>query len=240
MEILFEDEALLAINKPAGLLVHPLEQGLVPRAEREETCLSLLRAQTGQHLFPVHRLDRATSGVLLFAKSSAAARALCGQFELGSVQKRYSALVRGWMEEPNDCHHPVWNEIRTERLPAQTLLIPAERFEIAVPSKQHSTSRFTLVECQPRSGRYHQIRQHLKHLHHPIVGDTSHGDGFQNRLFRTVFGFHRLFLHAVELCAMHPLTQERITLTAPLPDELAALLLQLRSSQSDLHPQADR
>jgi tRNA pseudouridine65 synthase len=227
METLFEDEALVAVNKPAGLLVHPVEQGLAPRAAREETCLSLMRERCGLHLYPVHRLDRATSGVLLFAKSSEMARALCLQFERGSIQKRYLALARGWMESSLEVDYPVWNEIRTMRLPAQTLLIPTERFELAIASKQHATSRFCLIECLPHSGRYHQIRQHLKHLKHPIVGDTSHGDGFQNQLFRNQFGFNRLYLHATELLVEHPLHQRPLTLTSPLPNELRDLLNQL-------------
>ncbi len=224
---LFEDSSLVVVSKPSGVLVHPMEQGLSPQKVNEETCLSLVRNHCGQHVFPVHRLDRATSGALIFAKSAGAAQSLCNQFERGAVSKKYVALVRGWMPASLNVDHPIWNEIRTERRPAQTLFSCLNAFELNTPSAKHSTSRYSLVQCQPLTGRYHQIRQHLKHLHHPIIGDTAHGDSFHNRFFRTQFHFHRLFLHAQEISFEHPLSQQLTTVQAPLPPELENLLSEL-------------
>jgi tRNA pseudouridine65 synthase len=225
---LFEDTSIVVVNKPSGVLVHPMEQGLAPQNVHEETCLSLIRNHCGQRVFPVHRLDRATSGALLFAKSASVANSLCQQFDRGSVSKKYVALVRGWMPASLHVDHPVWNEIRTERREAQTIFACLKCFELNTPSAKHRTSRYSFVQCEPLTGRYHQIRQHLKHLHHPIIGDTTHGDGFHNRFFRTQFHFHRLFLHAQEISFEHPLSQQLTTLEAPFPPELENLINELR------------
>jgi tRNA pseudouridine65 synthase len=228
MQILFEDESLIAINKPSGMLVHPTEAGLSPQNIREETCLSALRGYCKHHVFPVHRLDRATSGVLIFAKNSLAAAALCTSFEQSNAQKEYIALVRGWMPPDVEVDHPVWNEIRTQRLNAKTSFSLLEKFELPTPSEHHATSRYSLVSAKPHTGRYHQIRQHLKHLSHPIVGDTAHGNGKHNRFFRERFGLQRLFLHSKSLEIMHSMTHIPITLTAEIPEELNTVLSALR------------
>lgn len=223
MERLWEDESLVVFNKPSGLLVHPTEDSLHPSSVPMETCLSLARKIVGKKVFPVHRLDRATSGILIFAKSATAAAKLCEQFSSGGVKKQYKALVRGWLTSSIEVNNPVWNEIRTQRIPACTVFEPMQFYEIPRATGKHQTARYSLVNAFPRTGRYHQIRQHLKHLSHPIIGDTTHGDGTHNRHFREWFGFHRLFLHAQSIDFPHPTTNATIKIEAPLSQDLNCL-----------------
>lgn len=179
--------------------------------------LQLLREQTGQHLYPVHRLDRPTSGVLLFAFDSGTARKLSEMLVSGSVQKEYWALVRGWFLESVELDYPVKND-RGNLQTAQTLFIPKERFIMDYPIGNYPSARYSLVKCFPKTGRWHQIRQHLAHLRHYIVNDRVHGDGKHNRIFKGILQIEPLFLHAHSLQMRHPYTEEPICIQAKLPE----------------------
>jgi tRNA pseudouridine65 synthase len=201
---LYEDSALLAVNKPAGLAVH---RG----AARDRTfALQLVRDQAGRHVHAVHRLDRATSGVLLFALDAGTARRMQERFAAGAVAKRYLALVRGIPPESGVIDHPIPRDEDGPRVPAVTEFRRLAIFE-----------RYALVEASPRTGRRHQIRRHFKHLSHPLIGDVRYGKGEHNRLFRERFGLHRLALHALELAFAHPETGETVRIVAPMPEDLA-------------------
>jgi tRNA pseudouridine65 synthase len=175
--------------------------------------MTALRDQLGRHVFPVHRLDRATSGVLLFALSSEMAAKLQAEFEAGTVRKQYLALVRG--TPPASCvvDHPVPKTEDGPRVPAVT--------EVRTLG---TSGRFSLVLAEPRTGRLHQVRRHLKHLGHPLVGDVNYGRGEINRLFREQYGLHRLFLHAWTLALPHPRTGAPLAACAPVPAELQRVL----------------
>ena len=204
---LYEDEYLLAVNKPAGLAVH---RG----AARDRTfALQLVRNQAGRRVHAVHRLDRATSGVLLFAFDPATARRMQERFEAGSVAKRYLALVRGIPPESGVIDHPIPRDEDGPRVPAVTEFRRLAIFE-----------RYTLMEARPRTGRRHQIRRHFKHISHPLIGDVRYGKGEHNRLFRERFGLHRLALHALALAFEHPQTGEALRIVAPVPEDLAGPL----------------
>ena len=204
---LYQDGVLLAVDKPAGLAVH---RG----AARDRTvALQLVRDRLGRHVHAVHRLDRATSGVLLFALDPATARRLQEQFEAGTVAKRYLALVRGIPPEAGVIDHPISRDVDGPRVPALTEFRRLTTFE-----------RYALVEARPRTGRRHQIRRHFKHLSHPLIGDVRYGKGEHNRLFRDRFGLHRLALHALELAFDHPDTGEPLRIVAPVPEDLAGPL----------------
>jgi tRNA pseudouridine65 synthase len=204
---LFQDGVLLAVDKPAGLAVH---RG----AARDRTvALQIVRDRVGRHVHAVHRLDRATSGVLLFALDPATARRLQEQFEAGTVAKRYLALVRGIPPEEGVIDHPIPRDEDGPRVPALTEFRRLATFE-----------RYALVEARPRTGRRHQIRRHFKHLSHPLIGDVRYGKGEHNRLFRDRFGLHRLALHALELAFEHPETGESVRIVAPVPEDLAGPL----------------
>ena len=199
VRILYRDAAILAAYKPSGLAVH--RSALVGRAP---VMLQALRDSLGQFVYPVHRLARPASGLILFALTAAAARALCGQFREQRVAKTYLAVVRGWPATPGLVEHPVPGASCAPGLPALTAYRCLARVELPIPCGPYACSRYALLELQPRSGRHHQIRRHLKHLSHPIVGDTVYGDGRHNRLFRDVFGCRRLLLQAVRLEFSHP------------------------------------
>jgi tRNA pseudouridine65 synthase len=198
LSILYQDADLVAIDKPAGLLVHP--SGL--DAHEDRTALKLLRNQIGERLWPLHRLDKATSGVLLFARNAGAAREWGLAFEQGRVAKRYVALVRGWPEPAGEIDQPLARdpELPSEgqvRLPAATRYRRLECFDWPFSADgRHPTSRYALMEVEPLTGRRHQIRRHFKHIAHPLVGDTTHGKGAHNRAVAAWLGVHRLWLHS--------------------------------------------
>lgn len=209
--ILHQDPELVAIDKPAGFYVHPPEmQGQQSQPiPKSQNCLSLLRDQLdGRFLYPVHRLDRATSGVLLFALSSETAAALQAQFREKTVKKNYVCVVRGWTEDVGEIHWPVRTLRPGIRKQAHTSYTTLHRIELPhAVGKRYATTRYSLVQAQPRTGRMHQIRQHLAHLAHPIVGDTTYGDPDHNRFFRDTLGIPGLLLKATSLTLQHPGTR---------------------------------
>lgn len=225
IQILFEDEHIVAIHKPAGLLVH---RSYLARRERF-FAMQLTRDLVGCHVFPVHRLDRPTSGVLLFAKSSEVANALCEQFFEHSLEKQYLALVRGNIHESGILDYPLKVELdevgdkhaRQDKAAqdAVTAFKPLLNTEIPYPSGRYPTSRFALVQLTPKTGRKHQLRRHMAHLRHPILGDTTHGDGKQNTFFREHFGINRLWLIAKKLTFTHPVTQTRLSIETELEQQ---------------------
>lgn len=201
LRIVHQDEHLVGIDKPAGLLVHPSALD----AHEERTALKLLRDQLGARVWPLHRLDKGTSGVLLFAKDAGAAREWGLAFEQGRVDKRYLALVRGWPPEHGEITQPL---ARDPELPSagQPQLEACTRYRrlacfewpFSVDGR-HPTSRYALVSVEPLTGRRHQIRRHFKHIAHPLVGDATHGKGAHNRAVAAFLGTQQLWLHAESL-----------------------------------------
>lgn len=223
----FRDEWLVAVDKPAGLLLHRSE------VDRRETrfAVQLVRDALGQPVWPVHRLDRGTSGVLLFALSPDVASALGRTFASDAVEKRYIALVRGWPDGSGLVDHPLApldDASRTmpdrEPQPAVTRFTRLARLEVQAPDGRHATSRYALLELAPQTGRRHQLRRHLKHVAHPIVGDATYGKGPHNRAMAARIGVTRLWLHARSLALAHPVTGARLVLEAPLGPDWERLL----------------
>jgi tRNA pseudouridine65 synthase len=222
LEILYHDPDYVAIHKPSGLLVHP------SRISSDRVCaMTQLRDQLGQWVYPVHRLDRQTSGVLLFALSSEAARAIQETWERREVRKTYLAVVRGWAPERGEIDHPLKQENSDTAVPSLTRFGRLATAELPHPVGRYPTARFSLVRAEPVTGRIHQIRRHLAHLSHPIVGDVPYGDGKQNRFFREHFDLRRLLLMAQELEFDHPTTRDPIQIHAALPPDVAALFQKL-------------
>jgi len=226
LPLLHLDDELAVIDKPAGLLVHP--SGL--DAHEQRTALQLLRDQLGRHVWPLHRLDKATSGVLAFALNADAARRYGAAFENGEVHKRYLALVRGWPAGAGVIDQPLARDPELPStgqplLPALTHYRRLATFEwpFAVDAR-HPTSRYALVEVQPRSGRRHQIRRHFKQIAHPLIGDTTHGKGAHNRAVAAWLGATRLWLHAWELTLPAAAGAAALNFRAPPGAEWRALL----------------
>lgn len=245
LPLLFSDADLAAFDKPSGLPIHAPERTRRARsAESEQTAVALASAQIGP-VFPLHRLDRATSGVWLVARNADAARALSAAFEARRIEKRYLALVRGEIAASGDIDHPVPKDEDGPRVPARTsfvrvatLALPDSMFAEAEALGVRTT--YSLVEASPHTGRFHQIRRHLKHLGHPIVGDVNYGRGEINRFFRERFDLTRLFLHCAALAwssdelerwdtERAPASPPEVRrVSAPLPDALRAVVAALR------------
>ena len=217
LDILYLDDYLAAVNKPPGLLVH--RTGL--DAGETRFALQMLRDQLGQAVWPAHRLDKGTSGVLLFALSAATARTLSQAFETSEgLQKTYQAVVRGWPADAGMTDHPLKrmpDDMRHERTEVQTALThwrTLEHYELPLAQGCFDTTRCALVELQPLTGRRHQLRRHMKHIAHPIVGDATHGKGPLNRALAEWLGVQRLWLHAHTLAIKHPITGDLLQIEA--------------------------
>jgi tRNA pseudouridine65 synthase len=229
--VLYRDDWLIAVHKPAGLLVHRSD------LDRHETrfAVQILRDQIGRAVWPVHRLDRGTSGVLLFALTREVGRAMSGMFEAGAVAKRYLAVVRGYPAPAGEIDHllaPMADEyagLAADRppQPAMTRYRRLATVELPYRVDRYPSSRYALVELVPLTGRRHQLRRHMKHIAHPIIGDATHGKGRHNRLFQDLFGCRRLLLAAVEMRIRHPVTGEPLALHAPLAEDFASVLEKL-------------
>lgn len=215
IDIVFEDETLLAVNKPAGLLVHRSKIA----ADENDCLVDRLRACVKSDLFLIHRLDRATSGVVLLAKSREVAGALGKQFMARNVEKRYLAVVRGWPESEGIIDYPL-PDVRENppRKSALTNWRVLATCTVAIELGKYPEQRYALVEASPQTGRYRQIRKHFHHISHHIVGDTSHGRGDHNRLWRMHFGMHRLLLHAWKLGLRHPTDDSKLEFVAPVDE----------------------
>lgn len=220
LDLLYRDEALAVVNKPAGLLAHRSQIA----AHEDRFLLDQLREQLGQRCFLAHRLDRATSGALLLAFDKATAAALGEQFMGRSVEKTYLAVVRGWTEESGRIEHALDAPGKPEPKPAISHYRRTATIELPYPMSGFETARYSLLAMQPETGRYRQLRRHLKHIHHHLIGDTSHGDGRHNRLFRVEFRCHRMLLHAWRIAFDHPADGRRLNIEAPVDGEFAALL----------------
>ncbi|MDO4643517.1 MAG: tRNA pseudouridine(65) synthase TruC [Cardiobacteriaceae bacterium] len=221
LPILYQDDSIIAINKPAGMLVH---RSVLDRHETTFV-LQTLREQMGRHVYPIHRLDRPTSGVLLFAFDSDSASILNAAFRNQEPQKTYHAIVRGWLPDSGEIDYPLSYQAdkiadrdrQKDKAPqaAQTHYRCLQRSECLFNSDgKHPTSRYSLVALQPKQGRKHQLRRHLKHIYHPIIGDTAHGDNRQNRILREHLGTLRLMLHAQHLQIHHPHTGQLLDIQA--------------------------
>jgi len=224
LEILYQDRYIVAINKPSGLLVHK------SHIDKHETRFALqeLRDQIGQYVYPVHRLDKPTSGVLLFGLSKDVAQKLSEAFRKNEIKKEYIAVVRGYVEEEGTIDHPLKQMLDTkvqkevgitkEEQEAQTAYKRVATIELPYAVGRYAQSRYSLVCLKPQTGRKHQLRRHMKHIHHHMIGDTKHGRGEHNTLFREKFECHRLLLHAYKLSLVHPISKNFLEIKAPLDE----------------------
>lgn len=222
LNIIFQNGDLVAVNKPHGLLVHrsPIA------ADASEFAVQTLRDQLGQHVWPAHRLDRKTSGVLLFALTESMNSAMQRQFMNGEVKKTYIAIVRGHTPDELTIDYPLRREDGVVQ-DAVTHLKTLRYAELPIPFGKHETSRYSLVELTPETGRMHQLRKHMAHIFHPIIGDRPHGCNKQNKLFLEKFQMNTMLLHARRLEFTHPETGEALSIVAPLQSEFSRMLATL-------------
>lgn len=228
LPVLYQDEHLIAVNKPAGLLVH---RTVIDRHETEYA-LQIVRNQSGKRVYPFHRLDKPTSGVLLFAFDPEMGREMTRLFTQGAVEKTYRAIVRGFTEQSGRVDYALKEQ--TDKLmqggldkPAQEAITAYQRLatiELPHPVGRYETARFSLIEAVPETGRNHQIRRHMKHIFHPVLGDTTYGDGKQNEFVRIRLNCRRLLLHASTIAFTHPRSGEFIRIEAPQDEEFQKVL----------------
>ena len=232
--VLYEDDLLIAVAKPSGMFVHRSE------ADRSATefVVQTVRDQVNCFVYPIHRLDRPTSGVLLLAKSSEAASVYAEMFAERRVQKTYQALVRGFAADTGRIDRPLVSDKGRGRpatdphsVPqeAETWYRTLEKFEAGFPSGRHATTRCSLVEASPKTGRYHQIRRHMSGISHPVIGDADHGDTKINRVFQQRVGVTRLMLAAVRIEFLHPMTEAWIVINCPPDDSFSSAITSLRA-----------
>jgi tRNA pseudouridine65 synthase len=228
LNVLYRDDRLIAIDKPPGWLVHR------SNLDRHETriLVQALRDQIGRHVHPAHRLDKGTSGVMLFALDPEAAARLGAQFERDEVAKTYLAIVRGWPPESGLIDHPlrrdpdIYGDAAQDAAPqeARTAYRRLATVELPHAIDKYATARYALVRLEPRTGRRHQLRRHMKHIAHPIIGDATHGKGLHNRFFQAHFGCDRLLLACTELRFRHPDDARPMRIAAPVGGQFAAVL----------------
>ncbi|SDD86931.1 tRNA pseudouridine65 synthase [Dyadobacter soli] len=214
LQILYRRESLVAINKPNGLLVHrsPIA------SDADVFAVQLLRDQLGQKVYPVHRLDRKTSGVLLFALDEATNSEMQRKFMDGEINKTYHAIVRGYTPDTGEVDYPLKRDDGVTQ-DALTYYETLTRAEVPFAIGKHPTSRYSLVKLNPATGRMHQLRKHMAHILHPIIGDRPHGCNKQNRYFKEHLNLMQMMLHAVSLEFEHPVTKEPVTIEAPFQAE---------------------
>lgn len=214
LEIVYEDQWCFVVNKPNNLLVH---HSYYARNIEEDSLVELLKKQGYETPVPVHRLDRKTSGLILFSKTKEDVPVFQKLFDENKIEKTYWALVRGHVSESGIVDSPVKNE-RSNYKEACTEYSCLKTFERDYDIPPYPTQRYSLVEFKPKTGRYHQLRIHANKISHPIINDPKYGNRHHNHYFQENLGIHELFLHAKKLNLVHPVTGSNIEVEAELPD----------------------
>jgi tRNA pseudouridine65 synthase len=219
LEILYQDDHIVAVNKPHGLFVH--------RTALDYTAttfaLQMVRDMIGSHVFSIHRLDRKTSGVLLFAKNKETQSQMAKMFIQKEVKKKYLAIVRGYTDDAGRVEYPlVTDDGKIQE--ALTTYRTLSRSEIPFSSGKFPTSRYSLIEVEPETGRMHQIRKHMSHIFHPIIADRPHGCNKQNKFFLEQFEMNTMMLHASELAFKHPNLNTNIIIKADYHTEFKRMI----------------
>lgn len=223
LKILFEDDYYVAIHKPNGLLVHRTSIA----EEQTEFALQILRKQIRKRVYPVHRLDRPTSGVLLFTTQKSALKDTMDQFQQKTVQKEYLAVVRGYTPPKQTIDHPIKKDstkLHAEPKAAVTHYTTLAQIELPIPVGRYQTARYSLVKINPETGRMHQIRRHFKHINHHILRDKRYGDWRHNKMVLDRYGWHPMFLHASKLQFRHPYTEKQVIITAPITETWESMI----------------
>jgi tRNA pseudouridine65 synthase len=216
IEILFEDEYIVVVNKPNNFIIH---ESHYSRNIRETTLLQFLEKQLGFPVYPAHRLDRKTSGVIILLKETQYVQQFQELFTTKQITKTYYAIVRGFSPSEGTIDSPVKNDDTGIYKEALTHYESISNIELAIPVVPYDQSRYSLIQLSPQTGRMHQLRKHMSKINHPIVGDYKYGDRFHNRMFETEFDCIYMFLHAHCLAFIHPITKEKLNLKANFPSD---------------------
>lgn len=221
LEIIFEDEYILCVNKPNNVLVHHAH--LSRNVADEDSLLQLIEAQKALKVYPIHRLDRKTSGIILLAKQKEYVADFQSLFTNNTIQKTYYGVVRGFSPETKIIDSPVKGRDAKVHKDALTELNTLAKITLNIPVKPYDSSRYSLVELLPKTGRMHQLRVHMNKISHPLIGDAKYGDKNHDLMYENQFGFNNLFLHAGQLEFSHPFTNEKMVLKATFPKDWLSL-----------------
>ncbi len=216
INIVFEDEWLKIVNKPSNLIVH--HSKYARNLDEASLCQILNRQPMGADLHPVHRLDRKTSGLIIFAKRKSVIPLFQDLFNAQKIKKTYIALVRGFVSGSGQLDYPIRADEDTVYKTAETNYTALHSFELSIPVLPYSTSRYTLLKLEPKTGRMHQLRKHMNKFSHPIIGDPKYGNRHHNHMFIDELNISNLFLHAYSLEFVHPMTKKKIAVSGDFPD----------------------
>ncbi len=221
LEIIFEDDYLLCVTKPNNVLVHHAFHSR--NVAEEDSLLQIIQNEKGLKVYPVHRLDRKTSGIILLAKETHFVSKFQELFTNNEIQKTYFGIVRGFSPDTKTIDSPVKGRDGKVHKEALTHLKTLEKVTLEIPVKPYDSSRYSLVELSPKTGRMHQLRVHTNKISHPLIGDTKYGDKNHDIMFDENFGCKNLFLHAGKLEFIHPFTSKELTLKATFPKDWIGL-----------------
>jgi tRNA pseudouridine65 synthase len=221
IEICFEDKYMIVVNKPNNVLIH--HSFMARNMDEESTLIDLLQEQLNLKLYPVHRLDRKTSGVILLVKKREDVRVFQDLFKQNEIQKTYYALVRGFAPESGVIDSPVKGRDANVHKEAKTVYRKLQETALDIPVHPYSSSRYSLLELKPQTGRLHQLRIHMNKISHPIVGDPKYGDRFHNRMFENELNFSKMFLHASSIQFKHPFMKIELIIKADFPEDWMVL-----------------
>lgn len=221
LEIIFEDEYIICVNKPNNVLVHHAH--LSRNVADEDSLLQLIEAQKALKVYPIHRLDRKTSGIILLAKHKEYVAEFQSLFTNNTIQKTYYGVVRGFSPESKIIDSPVKGRDAKVHKDALTELKTLAKITLNIPVKPYDSSRYSLVQLLPKTGRMHQLRVHMNKISHPLIGDAKYGDKNHDLMYENQFGFNNLFLHAGQLEFTHPFTNEKMVLKATFPKDWLSL-----------------
>ena len=217
LDILFEDEYIICVSKPNNVVVHHAHHSR--NVSDEDSLLQLLFNQFGKKFYPIHRLDRKTSGIILLAKETSYVSKFQELFTNNEIQKTYYGIVRGHAPESKIIDSPVKGRDANVHKEAETLLELVDKITLDIPVKPYDTSRYSLVKLSPKTGRLHQLRIHMNKISHPLIGDPKYGDKNHNTMFIENFNCENLFLHAYSLTFKHPISNKEMILKAKLPND---------------------
>lgn len=216
IKIIFKDEYIVVVNKPNNFIIH---ESHYARNIREITLLDFLQKQLGYPVYPAHRLDRKTSGIIILLKEKLFVAHFQALFTNNAIHKTYYAIVRGFSKSAGTIDSPVKNDDTGAYKTALTNYESIANIELDIPVPPYNSSRYSLIKLMPETGRMHQLRKHLNKINHPIVGDYKYGDRFHNRMFETQFNCIYMFLHAYSISFVHPITNKELDLTAEFPKD---------------------
>jgi tRNA pseudouridine65 synthase len=221
LEIIFEDAYLICVNKPNNMLVHHAHHSR--NVADETSLLQSIQEEKGLKVYPIHRLDRKTSGIILLAKETSKVSKFQELFTNNEIEKTYYGVVRGFSPDRKTIDSPVKGRDANVHKEALTHLKTLEQIVLDIPVKPYDSSRYSLVELKPKTGRMHQLRVHTNKISHPLIGDIKYGDKNHDTMFDENFGWKNMFLHAGKLEFKHPFSEEKLTLKAPFPKDWISL-----------------